>query len=184
VSWVDARLVDAGIQQARDLGLKWSDAVERNRMPLPTTIYTSPLARCLETTKLVFSEASATAGRPFQPIVKELLRETMADHTCDHRSSRSWIAANYPGYAIEPGFTEEDELWSLDRSESVEEHVARKQAVLEDIFNTDQGQFLALTIHSGAISALMRACGSARLEVREGSTIAILLRGEKVSGGP
>jgi broad specificity phosphatase PhoE len=172
--------VEAGIQQAKDLARFWADAVTKEKVPLPEMLYTSPLARCLETTRIVFSDLIEQSGRLFQPAVKELLRERLTDHTCDRRSTRTWIKSNYPSYIIEPGFAEEDTSWKPDRSEPTGEHVARKQTVLEDIFSSDYSQFISLTIHSYAMSAILRACGSEEFRIAEGSAIALVVRGEKV----
>ncbi|KOC07811.1 hypothetical protein AFLA70_311g001220 [Aspergillus flavus AF70] len=180
VSWVDAKLTEAGIQQAETLSQFWTDAVATENVPLPESLYTSPLARCLETTRLVFSKPMGQFREQFQPVVKELLRERLTDHTCDKRSTRAWIEGHYPSYLIEPGFSEEDLLWKPDRWESVEEHVARKQKVLEEIFAQDSSSFISMTVHSYAISAILRACGYEEFRVREGSTIALLVRGERV----
>ncbi|OGM51024.1 hypothetical protein ABOM_000256 [Aspergillus bombycis] len=180
ISWVDAKLTEAGIQQAEALSQFWTDAVTMEKVPLPEALYTSPLARCLETTRLVFSQPMEQSGEQFQPVVKELLRERLTDHTCDKRSTRTWIAGHHPSYLIEPGFSEEDLLWSPDRWESVEEHVARKQKVLEELFAEDSSSFISLTVHSYAISAILRACGHEEFRVREGSTIALLVRGDRV----
>jgi broad specificity phosphatase PhoE len=143
-------------------------------IPLPGTIYTSPLARCLETTRLVYTQVFEEQRAQFRPIVKEFLRELLTDHTCDRRSTRSWIEENYPNYVIEPGFSEEDRLWTSGRSETMDEHTARKQRVLEEIFSTDENAFVGLTVHSYyAISAILRAAGLAEFRVREGSSIAL-----------
>lgn len=56
----------------------------------------------------------------------------------------------------------------------------RKQTVLEDIFSNDYSQFISLTIHSYALSAILRACGSEEFRIAEGSAIALVVRGEKV----
>ncbi|KAE8414078.1 histidine phosphatase superfamily [Aspergillus pseudocaelatus] len=180
ISWVDAKLTEDGVQQAEVLGRFWADAVTTEKVPLPGSRYTSPLARCLETTRLVFSKPMGQFGEQFEPVVKELLRERLTDHTCDKRSTRTWIEGQYPSYLIEPGFSEEDRLWKPDRWESVEEHVARKQKVLEEIFTQDCSPFISLTVHSYAISAILRACGYEEFRVREGSTIAVLIRAQRV----
>ncbi|KXH38020.1 phosphoglycerate mutase [Colletotrichum simmondsii] len=186
VTWLDAALVDAGIQQAKDLSTFWaratSTAAEGEGVPFPESFYTSPLRRCLETSNLAFGPLveSKGAGREFRPVVKEGLRERMTDHTCDKRSPRSWIEGAYPRYRIEPGFTEEDRLWKADRFETAEAHVARKQLVLEEIFSTDPAVFVSLTVHSYAISAIFRAGGQETFRVREGSSIALLVRGDRV----
>ncbi|KAF5864851.1 hypothetical protein ETB97_006077 [Aspergillus alliaceus] len=180
VSWVDAKLTDAGIQQAEELSQFWMDAAVKKKVPLPDSLYTSPLTRCLETTKLVFAKPMEELGGQFRPIVKELLRERLTNHTCDKRSTRSCIASQYPSYVIEPGFSEQDFLWRSDHTESLDEHVARKQRVLEEIFSEDPSQFVSFTVHSYAISAILKVCGSEKFRVREGSTIALLVRGERV----
>jgi hypothetical protein len=46
------------------------------------------------------------------PMVKEYLRESISIHMCDHRSNKSYIQTTYPGYQVESGFSEYDELWN------------------------------------------------------------------------
>ncbi|KAI8158650.1 hypothetical protein K4K49_004766 [Colletotrichum sp. SAR 10_70] len=181
VTWLDAELVDTGITQARDLGAFWKAAKAAEGVPFPESFYTSPLRRCLETSKLVFGDLVEGRGQEFRPVIKEGLRERMTDHTCDKRSSRTWIEGAYPKYIIEPGFTEEDQLWKADQFETTESHVARKQQVLDEIFSTDSSQFVSLTVHSYAIAAILRVGGQEEFRVREGSSIAVLVRGERVA---
>jgi len=171
-----------GIHQAEVLGQFWLDAVSHEGVPLPSTLYTSPLARCLNTTRLAFSRIFQEQGVTFQPIIKESLRELVTDHTCDRRSNRSWIVENFPDYLVEPNFSEIDSLWTGKHWETRDEHTARKQAVLEDIFSTDENAFIGLTVHSYAISAILRAVGLPEFRVREGSSIALLVKGERIGG--
>jgi broad specificity phosphatase PhoE len=180
VTWADAKLVEEGEKQVNELSLTWKKHIQDCGLPVPSTLYTSPLARCLQTTEGVFHDLFAKADRPFRPVVKELLRERMINHTCNRRSSRSWIAEHYQTYIIEDGFTEEDELWRADRREPMEEHVARTREVLEDIFESDPGTFISLTVHSFAITAILRVLGTNKIRVREGSTVAFLVRAEMV----
>lgn len=151
-----------------------------DRIPIPETIYTSPLARCLETTRLVFANAVAETGTSFHPVVKEFLRERLTDHTCDRRNSMSWIRKHYPDYIIEPNFSERDTLWNSSRWETAEEHASRKHQLLDDIFETDTNEFIALTTHSYAISAILSTVGMKPFRVREGSSIALLVKAERV----
>jgi broad specificity phosphatase PhoE len=181
ITWVDSHLNDKGIEQAKSLGRFWSDAVKNDMVPLPGTIFTSPLARTLETTRLVFANVIEDHGAHFQPIVKELLRERLTNHTCDRRSTLSWIKDHYPDYIVEPGFSEDDVLWSSSREETAEEHVARKQRLLEDIFENDRNAFVELTTHSYAVSAILEAVDMAGFRVREGSSVALLVRAERTS---
>ncbi|CRK14317.1 hypothetical protein BN1723_016170 [Verticillium longisporum] len=178
VVWRDAPLVEEGINQAKQLSLIWQDAVANGVMPLPHSFYTSPLTRCLQTSKLVMGPLLENRGHPFRPIVKELLRERMTDHTCDARSTRTSIQEAYPEYIIEPSLTETDELWKADRFESDEEHIARKQRVLEDIFSTDHSQYISLTVHSQAIQAIMQVGGAKPFKIREGTSFAVVMRAD------
>jgi broad specificity phosphatase PhoE len=184
VTWADSHLNEDGIAQARTLSQVFSKAVTTDKMPLPGTIYTSPLARCLETTRLVFSDVFQEQGVDLRPVVKEALREKITDHTCDRRSSQSWIKEHYPNYIIEPGFSEEDTLWTGSHWESNDEHKARKQQVLEEIFLADKNNFIALTTHSYAISAILEVVGLSHFRVREGGSIAMLVQADKVDSIP
>lgn len=132
---------------------------------------------------MVFEPGLRQQGAEFRPYIKECLRERLTDHTCDKRSSKSWIAQNYAQYILEPSFSEEDGLWNAERWESDSEHVARKQRLLEDIFESDQNDFIALVTHSYAISAILEVVNLGHFRMREGSSIALLIRGEKLEKG-
>ena len=172
--------MEDGIGQAETLGKFWVQGVRNDGIPLPETVYTSPLARCLETTKLVYSEVMAVHARTLQPIVKELLRERLTDHTCDKRSPRSWIAQNYPDYAFEQNFEETDPLWRADHTETNEKHVARKQRLLEDIFETNDDSFISLSTHSYAISAILEVIGAPNFRVSEGAMVPLFVKAVKL----
>ncbi|KAH6975968.1 histidine phosphatase superfamily [Ilyonectria sp. MPI-CAGE-AT-0026] len=178
-TWFDAHLTDVGIQQARDLNTFWTDLIATDGAPLPQTLFTSPLARCLQTTEYIFGPLMVAHTRPFQPIVKELLRERITLHTCDLRRPASWIRENYPAYELEDGFAEADSFGRDGHAETDDEHVARKQAALEDIWSRECGDVVSLTVHSYAIRAIQAACGGKTCRTREGTSIAILVKGER-----
>jgi broad specificity phosphatase PhoE len=96
-------------------------------------------------------------------------------HTCDQRSSRSWIADAYPDYQIEDGFSEKDELWQPDRRETIEEHSERSTKLFDDIFTHDDSQFVSLVAHSGATMALFRATGWGQIPVAAGAVYPLLV---------
>lgn len=181
-TWVDAKLVEAGVKHAEALSRFLLDATEKDSMPLPGTIYTSPLARCLETTKLVYQDVMVACKEPFQPLVKELLREKLTGHTCDKRSSKSWIADNYPDYVIEDGFEEDDRLWKENRdpAEEASEVTARSQRLLGEIFANDSSQVIALTTHSYSISGIQESVGTEPYRVGEGVMVPLLVKAVKV----
>ncbi|KAL5594664.1 hypothetical protein BROUX41_001580 [Berkeleyomyces rouxiae] len=178
----DARLVQEGIDQAVELSRLWASFLAHGA-PMPS-LYSSPLTRCLQTSKLVFGPLCAARGQTYQPTIKEFLRERMTDHTCDRRSTRSYIADAFPEYRIEPGFTETDELWRADRWEPLQDHLARKQAVLEDIFANDSSDAVSLAMHSMAVAAVGRVCGLRESRVREGTSHALLVKAVEVEASP
>ncbi|KAF5550902.1 phosphoglycerate mutase [Fusarium napiforme] len=170
-----------GIQQAKDLGKLYTEGIRQAGFPVPDTIYTSPLARGLETTSLIFRDTITEQGTEFRPIVKEYLRERLTNHTCDKRRTRQWIQAAYPDYELESGFAEEDILWHADRSESNEAHVAHTQQLLEDVWRHDSGSCIALTTHSFTISTILEVIGAPEFRMGEGAMVAFLVQGEKIN---
>ncbi|OTB18143.1 hypothetical protein K445DRAFT_73316 [Daldinia sp. EC12] len=182
VIWADAQLVDEGIAEAQALSKLWLDEAQKDALPLPGTIYTSPLARCLDTTKLIYTPVLTMHGRRLEPIVKENLRERITDHTCDRRSSRSWIKQNYPDYIIEEGFSELDTSWKANTSESLEQHINRTQILLDDIFAHDTSPIISLTTHSYTITALLAVLGYPKFMVNEGTIVALFVKAEKAAG--
>lgn len=169
-----------GVQQAAELNTFWANLVDVDGAPLPEVLYTSPLARCLQTTSLVFSSLMSSHSATFQPTVKELLRERITMHTCDFRRSRAWVAESYPNYSIEQGFTEDDGFRARGGPETKGEHIERKQRALGEIFEEARdSQFLSLTVHSYAIRAIQAAVGAGVCRTREGTSIALLVRGER-----
>ncbi|KPM39636.1 hypothetical protein AK830_g6936 [Neonectria ditissima] len=157
-TWFDAHLTEVGIQQAHDLNAFWTDLIATDGAPLPQTLFTSPLARCLQTTQYIFGPLMESHGRPFQPVVKELIRERMTLHTCDFRRPASWIRENYPAYALEPGFAEEDAFGRDGHAETDAEHVARKQRALEQVWDdAGCGEVVSLTVHSVSKMSFCRA---------------------------
>lgn len=150
-------------------------------MPAPEKYYTSPLYRCLQTANSTFSGLDLPADKPFKPVVKELLREVMGEHTCDKRSSKTVIRTAVPSWEIEPGFTEEDELWLPDHRETISEHDARTQELLDDIFEHDQHTFIAFTSHSGAEASLLRVIGHREFRLPTGALLPLFVKATKIN---
>ncbi|KAK8120314.1 hypothetical protein PG999_004434 [Apiospora kogelbergensis] len=92
-------------------------------MPSPGTIYTSPLRRCLGTTKQIYNGVHQQNGLDPRRVIKENLQ-------C----------------SFESGFKEEDELWKPKPNdpEGEDKHTSRVKSVLEAIFNTDSSQFVLM----------------------------------------
>ncbi|KAH8674229.1 putative phosphoglycerate mutase [Xylariales sp. PMI_506] len=180
VTWVDAPLVEEGELQAKRLAKLWDPETESAGIPFPGSIYSSPLHRCLETTKLVYGAHLTQHNRP-RPIVKELLRERLTNHTCDRRHPRSWIQERYPDYVIEEGFEEQDILWNKDLFETSEQHAARARRLLEDIFANDDSTFISLSLHSYAVSAVLTAVQSPKFRIGEGVIVPLFIKATRLS---
>jgi hypothetical protein len=107
-----------------------------------------------------------------------LLRETMGEHTCDRRSTKSAIATDFPRFRFEPRFTEEDELWDPKVRETDEHRDRRLLALLNDIFAADENVFLSLTAHSGAITSILEVVGHRKFPLATGAVIPVVVKAE------
>jgi broad specificity phosphatase PhoE len=170
VTWLDAELTPKGKQQAKDIATLWGVG----GIPPPQSIYSSPLRRCLRTTVLAFAPI-IDIQHGVSPVIKEKLRERFGVHTCDQRSSRTWIATTFPNFQIEDGFTEDDHFWQPDRRERHEEHTERSKELLNDVFTHDGSQVIALVAHSVAIKAIFAATGWKKVPLAEGAVYPLLV---------
>ncbi|KAF3913439.1 hypothetical protein ABW21_db0208143 [Orbilia brochopaga] len=174
--WEDASLTAYGKSQAARAHDFWRDRIETQKIKLPDTYYVSPLARCLETANITYSGLKLKSRHPFIPTVKEWLRESISIHTCDRRSSRSWIAANYPDFQIEPSFSEEDQQWNGITSETTSAQAYRMKVVLSDIFDNDHSTIISITAHSGAIRSILSVLGHIPFSLVTGAIIPTLIK--------
>jgi broad specificity phosphatase PhoE len=70
-TWVDARLTDLGISQAKTANKAWKKQIE-DKIPSPQSYYVSPLNRCLATATLTFEGLGLPHTDPFRPMIKEV----------------------------------------------------------------------------------------------------------------
>ncbi|KAF2787375.1 phosphoglycerate mutase-like protein [Melanomma pulvis-pyrius CBS 109.77] len=181
ITWSDALLTDLGQDQARDVNELWKSLLPKG-IPAPETYYVSPLTRTIETADLSFKGLELPEDRPYAPIGKELLREALGVHTCDRRSTASHIRSAFPHVALEPGFSEEDPLWEADYREPRSARKYRLAQFLDDIFEHDDGAFLSLTSHSGAIASVLEAIGHRTFALQTGGVIPVFVKAERVNG--
>ncbi|KAH9906667.1 phosphoglycerate mutase-like protein [Xylariomycetidae sp. FL2044] len=177
-TWADAELTQKGREQAEALKTFWQESVRDARMPTPEAYYTSPLRRCLETSKITYAGLELANDRPFKPVIKESLREVSGVHTCDRRSTRSWIAANYPEFELDPSLTEQDEYWRSDVRETDDEVDGRVRKTLDDVFSREDGCVVSLTAHSGWIRGLNRVTKHRDVWVAPGALVPFLIKAE------
>ena len=114
---------------------------------------------------------------------QQLLRETIGLHTCDKRSPKASIEAEYPLYTFEPSFAPgDDPLWQADWRESNTARNARLRDLLQDIFRHDGNTVLSLTAHSGAIQSILSVTGHRDFKLLTGAMVPVFVRVEKVAG--
>lgn len=65
---------------------------------------------------------------------KQNCREQYGEHTCDKRRSVAYLRTTFPGFSIEPGFTEQDELWLPDERETHAHVAIRARKVIDRAF--------------------------------------------------
>lgn len=136
------------------------------------------MTRCLRTANLTFSTLDTPHYYPFIPTVKELFRERISTHTCDHRSNETYIHNRFPTFKIEPGFTEDDELWNGTFAEPSAAQDARSKRVLDQVFSADDHTWISITSHSGEIASLLRTLGHRSFSLNTGAVIPVLVKAE------
>ena len=171
MTWADAHLTEAGIAQALKANTFWASQISTQKIPVPESYYSSPLTRCLDTANLTFSNLPLPGSHPFIPTIKELFREVIGVHTCDRRSSKSFIRERYPEWKFEEGFKEEDPLWSASERESDEAMDVRSRRALDDVFESDGNTWISISSHSGEIGSILRGEFPVMCVVRGGMLI-------------
>ncbi|CAE6480594.1 unnamed protein product [Rhizoctonia solani] len=183
ITWgPDPELTDLGKQQASEAHKVWKTELARqDPAPLPTILFSSPFSRAALTLDITFSGilTHMKDGTGLRPYIMENLREMNGEHTCDKRNPKSRIHEMYPEFEFEPGFTEEDELWTPDHRETVQEIDDRLKVALDEIFGLLLGKsdiFFSITAHSGTIAAALRVLGHKEYVLPTGGVIPVVIQ--------
>ncbi|KAK8074243.1 hypothetical protein PG994_005142 [Apiospora phragmitis] len=173
----ELRDLDVKNNDVRELREEWLTWVEKDKLPWPGTIYTSPLDRCRSTTKVVFGKDHNS-----QPVIKEDLREKRNGDACNYRAYISSTAAKDQGFVLEPDFAEEDpyknDIKHAEKgktTESEEQLEERMRRLLSGIFDDDEESVVSLTTHSYSIGALTKVM-QCNYRLDEGDVAAFLVR--------
>ncbi|KAK8103147.1 phosphoglycerate mutase [Apiospora sp. TS-2023a] len=177
-----------------DLGAELHCWHQKQKFPIPDTIYTSPLSRCMETTVKVYQTVFAQYeeyGRILHPEIKEDLREKRNGDACNYRGNivKSIEDRRYP-FTYDSGFSPNDpyrdDIKKAEKGESMEtdeQLEGRMKGVLTNIFDEDEGSVVSLTTHSYSIGALTTVLGfNCRLD--EGDIAAFLVKATPVAANP
>lgn len=161
----DANLTALGEDQACGVRDRWMDEQDGG-LSMPSIMYSSPLARALQTAQLSFNLSSAEGS---DLIVLEDLRETIGVHTCDERSSGTIIQHRFPFVQLEDHFTDQDDLWSPDHRESDRQTQIRAYHAISKIMSRECSRssdedyekhllhVISVTSHSGFIRNMLTA---------------------------
>ncbi|QRW11551.1 histidine phosphatase family containing protein [Ceratobasidium sp. AG-Ba] len=178
----DPELTDLGREQARAAHKGWVDELAKDDpVPLPTRLFSSPLSRAASTCDITFRRVLyGIEGKSdiVKPLVLENLREDIGEHTCDKRATKTEIQKAFPDFAIEPGFTEQDELWS-ERRETHEQITTRLRSVLDRIFAEllpANETYFSITAHGGAIGAALGVLGHKPYALPTGGVIPVVIK--------
>jgi broad specificity phosphatase PhoE len=85
-------------------------------------------------------------------------------------------------FTFERGFSEPDLPWKPEPRETDEETQARLRLLLDDIFEHDNGKFISLTSHSGAVRAILAVINHPGFRLAQGSVMAVLVKAERIKG--
>ncbi|MCJ1454283.1 hypothetical protein MMC28_004635 [Mycoblastus sanguinarius] len=162
--WADAHLTEKGAKQAQKANAFWANEIATQEIPLPESGLQLP------------------DHHSFIPEVKELVREVIGIHTCDRRSSKTYIQTNFPNYTFEPGFSENDELWRPDFRENHSSHDVRMEKLLDDVFAKDDSTYISFSSHSGSIASILRVIGHRPFSLVTGAVIPVLVKAETIEG--
>ena len=175
---MDADLTEEGTEQALIAHDFWAHEISVQKIPVPQTYYTSPMTRCLRTANFTFNGLDLPRRYRFVPTVKELMREGMSLHTCDHRRSKSYIHDLFPSCPFEPGFSENDELWNGVTGETSDAQDARSKKWLDQVFSEDDSTWISVTSHSGEIRSTLRVLRHREFSLKTGAVIPVLVKAE------
>lgn len=88
----------------------------------------------------------------------------------------------FPHITLEPDFSEADVLWEADYREPRSAREYRLAQLLDDVFANDEGVFVSLTSHSGAIGSILAAVGHRTFALQTGGVIPVVVRAKRVEG--
>ncbi|KAJ3189812.1 hypothetical protein HDU85_000096 [Gaertneriomyces sp. JEL0708] len=170
----DAALTTYGVEQMQEMSKEMKKEIVTGLGP-PSTILSSPLSRCLNTTRIIWeniteshAEDAGGASRksfPQVPHVWENLREEYGVHTCDERRSRTELQTLFPSYNFTDLKADEDPFWTPNEREPLSHVDERVRDALGHMFSLKQvGEsngrgFISVVCHGGIVESAIRITG-------------------------
>ncbi|KAL8283657.1 hypothetical protein RQP46_005452 [Phenoliferia psychrophenolica] len=151
----DPNLSPTGEAQVERAHQAWKALLAKGTgVPLPRSLYCSPMRRAARTLTVTWRDILlGPAG--LQPKFMDGIRETVGVHTCDMRSPKSVLGAEYPDFVFEDGFEEEDLQWSAEKRETHADVDVRVRKALDKIFSTDASTVISITAHDGVLRSIL-----------------------------
>ncbi|EGV61817.1 putative phosphoglycerate mutase pmu1 [Yamadazyma tenuis] len=169
----DPRLTRLGEAQGRENHAVWRAQLAAG-CPLPTRYVASPLQRSCNTLLLtmggLWPENTAVE-------VVESVREIIGYHLCNKRSTKTQILERFSshGFVTEPGFTEEDELYT-EQEEKFDDMCFRMNGFLQRAFDEWDDSVLNVTSHGGTIKCLLAVVGHRNFTISTGGMIPVVVK--------
>ena len=196
----DAKLTPNGISEAEQTSKVWRKQISFGA-PVPERHFVSPLSRSILTMETTWGDVygwdTATSGKgsrlagvpSTEPVVKEILRETLSLHYSDHRSSLSTIHKNFPYLLFSPlptlyansptSFPEEDPFWDFHRESNHMRDLRIKTALQEILTEVgDKATYVAITCHYGVIESALRVLGHEHVNVGTAGVVPVVVKME------
>ncbi|KAK4689916.1 hypothetical protein P7C73_g203, partial [Tremellales sp. Uapishka_1] len=176
----DPELTPLGVSQAQAVQSTW-----KKEGPLGAPItkaemrwFVSPLTRTGQTMQNSWGEMLAGV-----PQVWEDFREVYGSHTCDQRSSKTYIEKRFPSFEIEEGFAENDELWKADERETDQHMQFRSRRAMDRLFGPEGAEetYISITGHSAIFGQLLVVLGHQPYPLETGEMIPVAVKATKRS---
>ncbi|WRT65747.1 uncharacterized protein IL334_002695 [Kwoniella shivajii] len=183
ITWgPDPELTPLGVNQARAIQKCWKEQIPFNPPITEKEMkwFVSPLTRTGQT--MLESWGDLLVGTPE---VWEDWREIYGSHTCDKRSTKSYIQKRFPTFNIEDGFAEEDELWTPDDRETDAHMQMRAQRAMDRLFgeNGSGETFISVTSHSAILRNLLAVLHHQPYPLATGEMIPVVVKATKIEQG-
>jgi broad specificity phosphatase PhoE len=147
-NYYDTELTDVGFNQAIELGNTWEDKDKVN------IVLVSPLSRTLQTAMNVFKQSGVFKQCNIKIIALDCLKEyPQGLHTCNKRKSKSILINKFPEIDFSLLDSEEDNMWSDTKLESIDELLQRMNKMYDFIDNNNY-ENICLVGHNSFISMI------------------------------
>lgn len=187
----DPFLTTRGEQQAKLMHESFHKEITQHGCPVPSRLFSSPFTRaaqtlCITMDGICVRNDAEDASKPLlakerlHPIVKEDLRETIGEHTCDKRSDRGTFEKRMHGwgFVFEDGFVNDDIYYKSDWREPFHKQALRANGFLQDLFSDDfaTDEIVYCASHSGEIKSLIAVTGHRRYTVPTAGMVPLLVK--------